>query len=118
MHGLSLRVSVPEQRKHEARLPASMAANIVAPGQLSPAPCVIQEVSAEGARLHLDENWIIPKLFWLRICGDVRLHYCRMIWRCGAAVGVEFPQKQNQWWSKFCERSRLSKKPACSEACL
>ena len=89
-----------------------MAASIVAPGQLSPAPCLVQEVSPEGAKLHLDENWVIPKLFWLRIEGGVRLHYCKVIWRNGTAVGVEFPREQNQWWSKFCDHNQLRKKLA------
>jgi hypothetical protein len=89
-----------------------MAASIIAPGQLSPAPCLVQEVSPEGAKLQLDVNWIIPMLFWLRIVGDVRLHYCKVIWRRGTAVGVEFPRAQNEWWSKFCDHNRLSKKLA------
>jgi hypothetical protein len=109
---LSARKDRDEQRKHDLRLPASMAASIVAPGQLSPAPCIVQEVSPEGARLSLDENWVIPKLFWLRIKGDVRLHYCKAIWRSGTAVGVEFPREQNQWWSRLCDRNGLSRKSA------
>jgi hypothetical protein len=96
-----------EQRKHQPRLPAHMSASIVAPGQLSPAPCVVREVSFTGAKLELDVNWIIPKLFWLRIDGDVRLHYCVVAWRNGSRVGVEFPPHRNDWWGKICDRSRV-----------
>jgi hypothetical protein len=95
-----------EKRRHQPRLPAHMSANIVAPGQLSPAPCTVREVSFEGAKLELDVNWIIPKLFWLRIEGDVRLHYCVVAWRHGSSVGVEFPPHRNDWWAKMCDRSR------------
>ena len=107
MRASSVRVANTEQNQ----LPASMVASIVAPGQLRPAPCVVQEVSPEGARLRLDENWIIPKLFWLRIEGDARLHYCKVAWRSGKALGVEFPREQDQWWSKFCDRDRINKRP-------
>jgi PilZ domain len=95
-----------EKRRHQPRLPAHMTASIVAPGQLSPAPCVVREVSFEGAKLELDGEWIIPKLFWLRIEGDVRLHYCVVVWRDGSSVGVEFPPHRNDWWAKICDRSR------------
>lgn len=96
-----------EKRKHQPRLPARMTASIVAPGQLSPAPCVVREVSFAGAKLELDVNWIIPKLFWLRIDGDVRLHYCVVAWRSGPSVGVEFPPHRNDWWAKICDRSHV-----------
>jgi hypothetical protein len=99
-----------EKRKYQLRAPAHMAASIVAPGQIRPAPCIVREVSAEGAKLELDANWIIPKLFWLRINGDVRLHYCVVAWRNGTDVGVEFPPEQNSWWSKLCESAFRRKK--------
>lgn len=104
---MTIASAASEKRKHQPRLPARMTASIVAPGQLSPAPCVVREVSFAGAKLELDVNWIIPKLFWLRIDGDVRLHYCVVAWRSGPSVGVEFPPHRNDWWAKICDRSHV-----------
>jgi hypothetical protein len=88
-----------EQRQHEPRLPAHMAARIVAPGQVSPAPCRVREISPAGAKLHIEDGWIIPPTFWLRIDGDTRLHYCAVVWRDGLNIGVEFPSGHDgTWW--------------------
>jgi len=76
-----------------------MAARIVAPGQNSPAPCLVREISEAGAKLQIDECWIIPRTFWLRIDGDIRLHHCTVVRRNGPEIGVEFPVgHDSSWW--------------------
>jgi hypothetical protein len=88
-----------EARQHEPRLGAHMAAKIVAPGQVSPAPCVVREISPAGAKLEIADGWIIPRTFWLRITGDTCLHHCALVWRDGQAVGVEFSTGHGRtWW--------------------
>jgi hypothetical protein len=86
-----------EKRQHQPRLNAYMPVNIVVPGQKSPAACAVREISPAGARLEIDQGWILPKYFWLRIVGDTGLHQCRVAWREGKTVGVEFPVKSS-WW--------------------
>lgn len=87
------------KRRYEPRLPVHMAAKITAPGQVSPAPCVVRQISQAGARLQIVDGWIIPPTFWLLIDGDTRLHYCVVVWREGTNLGVEFPPGHDgTWW--------------------
>jgi len=92
-------VAATNKRRYEPRLPAHMAAQILAPGQYSPAPCVVREISQTGGKLQLEEGWIIPPTFWLLIQGDSVMHYCKVMWREGPALGIEFPADQSSaWW--------------------
>ena len=88
-----------EKRGCQPRVPAHMTAHIVAPGQYSPAPCVVREFSQSGGRIELEDGWIVPPTFWILIQGDTVMHYCRIIWREGLALGVEFPPGHSgSWW--------------------
>jgi len=92
-------MALVEQRQFHPRLPANMSARIVAPGQISPAPCVVREISQFGAKLEIRPGWIIPRTFWLRIDGDSRLHHCLVVWRSSLIIGVDFPKEHdNTWW--------------------
>ena len=71
---------------HGTHIPAK----IVVPGQISPAPCIIQEISLGSARLELDPDWVIPKTFWLCIDFASCVHPCRLVWREGHAAEVAF----------------------------
>jgi hypothetical protein len=89
-----------DKRRYEPRLAAHMAAKIVAPGQVSPAPCVVREISPAGAKLHMDTGWILPRNFWLRIEGDNSMHFCIIAWRQGENLGVDFPTaRDSSWWT-------------------
>jgi hypothetical protein len=88
-----------ENRQQQPRLSSHMPARILAPGQGSPAPCVIIEISPTGAKLELAKGWIIPRSFWLRIDGDSQMHRCTIKWIDGNTFGVEFPSDSAQsWW--------------------
>jgi hypothetical protein len=65
-----------EKRQYNPRLPVHMEARVISQGRGSPAPCVVREISPAGARLEVDENWALPKAFWLRITGDSCMHFC------------------------------------------
>jgi hypothetical protein len=47
-------ITAVEQKKHQPRLNAHMTAKIVTPGQVSPAPCIVREISPAGAKLAID----------------------------------------------------------------
>src|SRR5215207_5041185 len=83
------------KRSSERRL-VRIPATILVPGQVSPAPCVIGELSPNGACLDVDPDWVLPRVFWLRINTDCHLQNGRMIWRQGRAVGVEFSRPSIQ----------------------
>ena len=60
-----------------------------------PIACLISDISESGARLALDRDQELPDTFILLLTasGDARRH-CRVIWRDGLTVGVEFPQSR------------------------
>jgi hypothetical protein len=89
-----------EKRQDHPRLAAYMPAKIIAPGQVSPAECIIRQISPAGAQLQSDPGWILPRTFWLRIIGDTGMYHCTLIWREGWTIGVEFRTKdKTSWWT-------------------
>jgi PilZ domain len=58
-----------------------------------PVACSISDISETGARLALQQEEKLPDAFLLLLTakGDARRH-CRVIWRDGLNVGVQFPQ--------------------------
>jgi hypothetical protein len=70
----------------------------LAPGQISPAPCLVQDISEMGAKLRVNDGWIVPKTFWLRINGDSNLRHCTVAWRKGQVLGVRFAADDKSWW--------------------
>jgi hypothetical protein len=57
--------------------------------------CAISDISETGARLQLVDERKLPERFILLLTpnGDARRH-CRLVWRNGLFVGVEFPNAQ------------------------
>ncbi|MGQ0484072.1 MAG: PilZ domain-containing protein [Hyphomicrobiales bacterium] len=78
-----------DDKRHKLRQSAVMQARIVMPNQRSFAPCFVREVSRTGAKLTIDDGWLIPKAFWLRIDGDPLLHYYTVVWRSAGEIGIE-----------------------------
>jgi PilZ domain len=60
-----------------------------------PFACAISDISETGARIQLEDERELPDRFILLLTpnGDARRH-CRMVWRHGLFVGVEFPNVQ------------------------
>jgi hypothetical protein len=88
-----------EKRQYQPRLPANMAAQIMAPRQVLPARCLVLEISQFGAKLLVDSYWVLPRTFWLRLEGDAHLHPCVIVWRDGQLIGVDFqPGNDSSWW--------------------
>jgi methyl-accepting chemotaxis protein len=55
-------------------------------------PCSISDVSETGARITLESDSELPEQFMLLLTptGKARRR-CRVVWRTGTTVGVEFP---------------------------
>ncbi len=65
-------------------------ASILVSDDREPIPCVILDISASGARLHIHDPVEIPKTFHLlQIANDER-HECEAVWRNGNEMGVKF----------------------------
>jgi hypothetical protein len=67
-------------------------ARLLLDGKSSPCPCAISDISETGARIVLLGECELPERFILLLTrsGDARRH-CRLVWRNGLTVGVEFP---------------------------
>jgi hypothetical protein len=52
--------------------------------------CTVRDLSAEGARIRVDEVAIVPAQFYIEIGEDRRRELCRVVWRRPTEVGVAF----------------------------
>jgi hypothetical protein len=66
-------------------------ARIVADPATPPRPCAISDISDGGARLVLNSEADLPEQFVLLLTkeGNAR-RKCRVVWRSGSIIGVEF----------------------------
>jgi len=56
--------------------------------------CSIADVSESGARLTLERDDELPDKFLLLLTANGRARrHCRVVWRTGVIVGVEFPHQ-------------------------
>jgi hypothetical protein len=67
-------------------------ASILLDGKGTLRPCLISDISESGARIVLDSDCELPECFLLLLttAGDARRR-CRVVWRTGKTVGIEFP---------------------------
>ncbi|HWX83861.1 MAG TPA: PilZ domain-containing protein [Xanthobacteraceae bacterium] len=67
-------------------------ASILLDGKASPCACEIADISETGARIVLQSECELPERFILLLSrgGEARRR-CRVVWRNGLTVGVEFP---------------------------
>jgi hypothetical protein len=70
-------------------------ARILTGGEAPAVVCSIADISEIGARLALERETEIPDEFVLLLTpkGTPRRN-CRVVWRDGLALGVEFPQEE------------------------
>jgi hypothetical protein len=68
-------------------------ARILTDKDTPPRSCSISDISESGARISLERDDELPQTFILLLTanGGARRH-CRVVWREGLVVGVEFPQ--------------------------
>jgi hypothetical protein len=77
-----------ERRKHP-RVAINRTARIQAESGGTSRECTITDISDRGARLFADGD--IPDQFYLLISGEKPIrHECRVAWRLGGEMGVEF----------------------------
>ncbi len=67
-------------------------ARILTDKNAPPLTCSISDVSETGARIVLEQDEDLPDRFVLLLTasGDAR-RICRVVWRTGSTLGVEFP---------------------------
>jgi len=79
----------PEDRRRSERLPMRGMAKIYSGSPSVPRDCWISDISDGGARLHI-ERLDVPDTFLLALPGVKERHECRVAWRLGHEIGVQF----------------------------
>lgn len=71
-------------------------ARILVDKKTPPIACSISDISESGARLSLENDNTVPETFMLLLTanGGARRR-CRVVWRDGLTVGVEFPDQRS-----------------------
>ncbi len=69
-------------------------ASLLTEGQRTPSACAIADISETGARIVLESERELPDHFVLLLSrtGSAR-RLCRLVWRDGLMVGVEFANR-------------------------
>jgi hypothetical protein len=84
-----------ERRKHQ-RFSINRIAKFYAESGSLPRDCTITDISESGARLFTSGDEM-PDQFMLLITGDKAVREeCRVVWRLGGEVGVEFVTKERE----------------------
>ena len=60
-------------------------------GGFAARPCVVQDMSATGAKITIDDPNMLPAKLRLALSRDARTgRPCEVVWRRGKSVGVKF----------------------------
>jgi hypothetical protein len=78
-------------RKREVRKSLHQPGWITLEGGFAARPCVVQDLSATGAKITMDDLNVLPARLRLAFARDARTgRNCEVVWRRGKAVGVKF----------------------------
>ena len=53
-------------------------------------PCSVDNLTEAGAGLHVGTTFGLPRVFQLKIDGEVQTRHCKVIWTEGKRLGVSF----------------------------
>lgn len=79
----------PKDRRASERRKLLRTATITYPGSSWPIPCVLLDISADGARLAMPTQ-SFPDEFQLVVESEAISRPCRVVWRKGDEAGVSF----------------------------
>jgi len=78
-------------KKREARKSLRQPAWITLEGGFAVRACVVEDLSASGAKLTIEDNNTLPARLRLAFSRDARNgRRCEVVWRSGRTVGVKF----------------------------
>lgn len=78
-----------KNRRQERRRSVRIASILTSDGR-SPISCVVLDLSASGARLHIHDQAEVPDEFRLLLVATGDEHPCTTVWRSGNEMGVRF----------------------------
>jgi hypothetical protein len=80
-------------KKREARKSLSQPGWISLDGGFAARPCVVQDMSASGAKITVNDSNVLPGRLRLALVRDARTgRNCEVVWRRGKSLGVKFVQ--------------------------
>jgi hypothetical protein len=78
-------------KKRDARKSVSQPGWITLDGGFAARPCVVQDMSATGAKISVDDSNVLPGRLRLAFSRDARTgRNCEVVWRRGRSLGVKF----------------------------
>ena len=78
-------------KKREARKSLSQPGWITLDGGFAARPCVVQDMSASGAKITVNDSNVLPGRLRLALERDARTgRNCEVVWRQGKSLGVKF----------------------------
>jgi PilZ domain len=78
-------------KKRDARKSLQQSGWITLDGGFAARPCVVQDMSASGAKITVDDTNVLPARLTLAFARDARTgRNCEVVWRRGRSVGVKF----------------------------
>jgi PilZ domain len=78
-------------KKRDARKSVSQPGWITLDGGFAARPCVVQDMSASGAKISVDDSNVLPGRLRLAFSRDARTgRNCEVVWRRGRSLGVKF----------------------------
>jgi hypothetical protein len=78
-------------KKREVRKSLRQPGWITLDGGFAARPCVVQDMSATGAKITIDDPNMLPAKLRLALSRDARTgRPCEVVWRRGKSVGVRF----------------------------
>ena len=78
-------------KKREARRSLQQAGWITFDGGFAARPCVVQDMSATGAKITIEDTNSLPGRLRLAFSRDARTgKNCEVVWRRGKSAGVKF----------------------------
>jgi len=78
-------------KKREARKTLTQPGWITLDGGFAARQCVVQDMSASGAKISIDDPNALPATMRLAFSRDARTgRPCQVVWRRGNSVGVKF----------------------------
>jgi hypothetical protein len=78
------------ERRKRKRIPQADHAGLVSLTGVAIAECVLRDISPSGARIRVEDPEIVPDYFKLKVPGARELPKCRVRWRSGSEIGLEF----------------------------
>lgn len=79
-----------KDRRGELRMEAMRPGQIAGRNLSHPLDCIVYNLSLTGACLEIAGANEVPETFELSFHNDPNRHLCRVVWRTGDRIGIEF----------------------------